>query len=112
MMTADIDEASHAAMSAALAQRRPPLDGAAVLAAWKPLFAAAPWDSTHKVRGYGSKPSTFKLFTLNPNFTTSEVRDWPRNPLIAAEPRVASRQARRYGLNSGCRPHLPYCNVV
>lgn len=49
VLTADADEASHTAVSAALAQRRPPLDGAAVLAAWKPLFAAAPWDVTHQV---------------------------------------------------------------
>lgn len=40
-------------MAAALAQRQPRLDGAAVLAAWKPLFAAAPWDVMHQVRGCG-----------------------------------------------------------
>ena len=58
VMTSDIDEASRAAVGAALAQRGPPLNGAAVVAAWKPLFAAAPWDITHQVRGCALKPSS------------------------------------------------------
>lgn len=50
VLTADADEASHAAVLTQLSDHVPALNPDAVLAAWKLLFAAAPWDVTHQAR--------------------------------------------------------------
>lgn len=50
VLTADADQLSHAAVLAQLSDHAPALNPDAVLAAWKLLFAAAPWDVTHQAR--------------------------------------------------------------